>query len=186
MCRDSDRVRRRARRAVSPEVTGRTMTPSRAMMPPTLPRMCSADHADGVGGQGGVGGLQAQVVHAHGAGGPHHGDEALQNHHVVEGHAALLLALHGAADDGRLSGVEAGQDAAGHGDEEHGDEVAGGEVVLIAEGRLSAVSAGGESQGGHPLVPDVQQGDSHGQRCPRTRPRRRTAGWRRRWGRCGR
>ena len=39
MWKDSDTVRRRARRAVSPEVTGRMMTPSRAMMPPTGPRM---------------------------------------------------------------------------------------------------------------------------------------------------
>ena len=35
----SARDRRRARRAVSPEVMGRTMTPIRAMTPPTGPRM---------------------------------------------------------------------------------------------------------------------------------------------------
>ena len=124
----------------------------------------SADHTDGIGSQGGVSSLQAQVVHAHGAGSPYHGDEALQNHHVVEGHAALLLTLHGAADDGRLSGVEAGQDAAGHSDKEHGQEVTrvAKEVILIAESRLSAVSAGGESQRSHPLVPQVQQGIAMG------------------------
>ena len=71
-----------------------------------------------------VGRLEAQVVDAHGAGGPHHGDEALQDHHAVEGGAALPLALHGAGDDGGLGGVEAGEDAAGHGHEEDGDEVA--------------------------------------------------------------
>src|SRR5699024_10440244 len=120
-----------------------------------------AHHADGGGSQAGGSGLLTQVVHAHSAGGPHHSDEALQDHHVVEGHAALLLALDSPADDSGLSGVEAGQDAAGHGDEEHGDEVAVGEVILITEGHLSAVSSGGEGQGGHPLIPDVQQREVH-------------------------
>ena len=133
MCRDSDRVRRRARRAVSPEVTGSTMTPSRAMAPPTGPRMCLHTTPMVPVARPAEAACSPRFIHAHGAGGPHHGDEALQNHHVVEGHAALLLALHSPADDSGLSGVEAGQNAAGHGDEEHGDEVAVGEVILIAE-----------------------------------------------------
>ena len=92
-----------------------------------------ADHADGGGGEGGIGLLQAQVVDAHGAGSPNHGDEAFQNHHPVEGGAALPLALHGAGDDSGLGGVEAGEDAAGHGHEEHGEEVALREVSAIVE-----------------------------------------------------
>ena len=39
MWKVSARVRRSARSAVSPEVMGRTMTPTMAMMPPMLPRM---------------------------------------------------------------------------------------------------------------------------------------------------
>ena len=66
----------------------------------------TADDADGAGGEAGVDLLHSQVVHAHGGGRPDHGDEALQNHHVVEGHAALLLALHSAGDDGCLGGME--------------------------------------------------------------------------------
>ena len=112
-----------------------------------------ADHTDGGGGQRGVGLLQAQVVGAHGTGSPHHGDEALQDHHPVEGGAALPLALHGAGDDGGLGGVEAGEDAAGHGHEEHGQEVLGIKVVLVVEG-IGAV----EAHGGDPLLPHVQQG----------------------------
>ncbi|CAN3999598.1 hypothetical protein PBMFNG_PBMFNG_15445, partial [Dysosmobacter welbionis] len=50
-------------------------------------------------------------VHTHGGGGPDHGDEALEDHHIVEGHAALPLALHGAGDDSGLRGVEAGENA---------------------------------------------------------------------------
>ena len=38
-----------------------------------------ADNADGRCGQSGISSLQAQVVYAHGAGSPYHGDEALQN-----------------------------------------------------------------------------------------------------------
>ena len=81
------------------------------------------DDADGLGGQGGIRGLQTQVIHAHGPGGPHHGDKALQHHHVIEGAPASLFAFHGAGDDGGLGGVEAGQNAAGHGDEKDGDKV---------------------------------------------------------------
>ena len=39
MCRVSATVRRRPRKAVSPEVMGRTTMPTRAMTPPTGPRM---------------------------------------------------------------------------------------------------------------------------------------------------
>ena len=84
----------------------------------------------------------------------------LQDHHVVEGHAAFLLALDRAGDDGGLGGVEAGQDAAGHSHKEHGQEVTVGKIVAIAEGGSGAVSCsleGGEG-GSLPVVPQVQQG----------------------------
>ena len=117
-----------------------------------------ADHAHGAGSQPGIGLLQSQVVHAHGAGSPNHGDEAFQHHHVVEGVAALTLALHGTGDDSGLGGVEAGQNAAGHGHEEDGQEVAVGEVVRIGEGTHGAVSTGEAQHGSSPAVPDVHQG----------------------------
>ena len=117
-----------------------------------------ADHAHGAGSQPGIGLLQSQVVHAHGTGSPNHGDEALQHHHVVEGVAALTLALHGAGDDSGLGGVEAGQNTAGHRHEEDGQEVLGGEVVRVGERTHGAVSTGEAQHGRSPAVPDVQQG----------------------------
>ena len=118
----------------------------------------AADSTHGAGGTG-VGSLDAQVVDTHGGSGPDHGDEAFQDHHVVEGHAALLLALHGAGNDSSLGGVETGEDAAGHRHEEHGQEVAGGEILTVAEGNVRAVH-GLEGLEGNalPVVPDVQQG----------------------------
>jgi hypothetical protein len=77
--------------------------------------------------------LQAEVVDAHGAGSPNHGDEALEDHHVVEGRAALFFAGHRAGDDSGLGGMEAGENAAGHGDEEDGDEVALAEVIAVSD-----------------------------------------------------
>ena len=117
-----------------------------------------ADDAHGAGSQSGIGLLQRQVVHAHGAGSPNHGDEAFQHHHVVEGVAALTLALHGTGDDSGLGGVEAGQNTAGHGHEEDGQEVLGGEVVRVGERTHGAVSTGEAQHGSSPAVPDVQQG----------------------------
>ena len=117
-----------------------------------------ADHAHGAGSQPGIGLLQSQVVHAHGAGSPNHGDEAFQHHHVVEGVAALTLALHGTGDDSGLGGVEAGQNTAGHGHEEDGQEVLGGEVVRVGERTHGAVSTGEAQHGSSPTVPDVHQG----------------------------
>ena len=116
-----------------------------------------AHHADGTGSQGGVGLLQSQIVHAHSAGGPYHSNEALQDHHVVEGHAALTLVLHRAGDDRRLGGVEAGQNAAGHGNKEDRQEVAALEVVGIGEALDRAVSTGELQDGRGPVVPHVQQ-----------------------------
>lgn len=117
-----------------------------------------AHNAHGAGSQSGIGLLQSQIVHAHGAGSPDHGDEALQHHHVVEGIAALTLALHGTGDDSGLGGVEAGQNATGHGHEEDGQEVTIGEVVRVGEGTHGAVSTGEAQHGSSPAVPDVQQG----------------------------
>ena len=53
---------------------------------------------DNSAGGAGIGGLETSIEDAHGGAGPNHGDEAFQNHHVVEGHAALLLAFHGAGE----------------------------------------------------------------------------------------
>ena len=67
-----------------------------------------ADDADSAGSELCVRLLKAEVVDAHCARRPDHCYEALKHHHVIEGVAALTLALHGAGDDGSLSGVEAG------------------------------------------------------------------------------
>ena len=117
-----------------------------------------ADNAHSTGGQRCIGLLQSQVVHAHSAGSPDHGDEAFQHHHVVEGVAALTLALHGTGDDSGLGGVEAGQNAAGHRHEEDGQEVSVGEVVSVGKGAHGAVSTGQVQHGSSPAVPDVHQG----------------------------
>ena len=125
------------------------------------PQDILADHTDGAGSQRGIDLLQAQVVHTHGGGGPDHGDEALEDHHIVEGHAALPLALHGAGDDSGLRGVEAGENAAGHGDEEDGDEVVGVKVLTIAEGRLltgGCINSPRVERDAMPVIPQVQQG----------------------------
>ena len=66
-----------------------------------------ADDADGTGSELCVCLLKAEVVDTHCARRPDHCYEALKHHHVIEGVAALTLALHGAGDDGSLSGVEA-------------------------------------------------------------------------------
>ena len=117
-----------------------------------------ADHADSAGGQSGVGLLQSQVVHAHSTGSPDHGDEAFQHHHVIEGVAALTLALHGTGDDSGLGGVEAGQNAAGNRHEEDGQEVSVGEVVRIGEGADLAGSGVSQVQhGSGPALPNVDQ-----------------------------
>ena len=122
-----------------------------------------ADDAHGTGGQRCIGLLQSQVVHAHSAGSPDHGDEAFQHHHVVEGVAALTLALHGTGDDSGLGGVEAGQNAAGHRHEEDGQEVSVGEVVSVGKGAHGAVSTGQVQHGSRPAVPDVDQGHTLGE-----------------------
>ena len=92
-----------------------------------------ADDTDGAGRKRGVRFLQAEIVNAHCAGGPDHSDEALKDHHVIERCAALALALHRAGDDGGLRGMEAGEYAAGNGDEEHGDKVVAAEVLGVVE-----------------------------------------------------
>ena len=122
--------------------------------------------SDDSAGSAGVGSLLAQVEDTHGGSSPDHGDEAFQDHHVVEGHAALLLALHGTGDDSSLRGVEAGQDAAGHGDKEHRQEVAGLEVLAVAEGS-GAVSGGleGLEHNALPVVPQLNQGIALGKQA---------------------
>ena len=92
-----------------------------------------AHDADGCCCQRSVSRLKAQVVNAHGAGSPYHRDEAFQDHHVVECHAALFLALHRTGDDRRLGGVESGEDAAGHRDEEDRDKVVLTEICTIQD-----------------------------------------------------
>ena len=53
--------------------------------------------------------------------------------------------------------MEAGQNAAGHGDEEDGNEVVGAEVLAIAEGGLGAVGGGVSEHQALPVIPHVQQ-----------------------------
>ena len=92
-----------------------------------------ADDTDGLGCQGCVGCLKAEVVNAHCACRPDHCDEALEDHHVIEGIAALTLALHGTRDDSSLGGVESGEYAAGNGDEEYREEVTVCEILAVVE-----------------------------------------------------
>ena len=116
---------------------------------------------DNRAGGAGVGGLETSIEDAHGGAGPNHGDEAFQNHHVVEGHAAFLLALNRAGDDGGLGRMEAGQDATGHGHKEHRQEVAIGKVLTIAEGRLltgGCINSPRVERDAMPVIPQVQQG----------------------------
>ncbi|CDB44442.1 unknown [Firmicutes bacterium CAG:240] len=92
-----------------------------------------ADYTDGFGCEGCVGRLKTEVINAHCACRPNHCDEALEDHHVIEGVASLTLALHGARDDSRLGGMEAGEYAAGDGYEEYREEVAVCEILAVVE-----------------------------------------------------
>ena len=104
-----------------------------------------ADDTDGAGGQRRIRFLQAKVVRAHGASCPDHGDEAFEDHHVVESHAALAFALHRTADDRRLRGVEAGENTAGNSNEEDRNEVVGVKIIAVCEDRAI------------PVVPEIEQ-----------------------------
>ena len=111
---------------------------------------------EGVGG--GLGHeLGEEVVDGHAGAGPDHRDDALGDHHAVVGGAGLPLALHGAGDDRRLGGVEAGEDAAGDGDEEAGDD------GLIVEHPGPEGLGLGEEPGLGEAVPD--EGAEHGERA---------------------
>ena len=92
-----------------------------------------ADYTDGFGCERCVSRLKAEVINAHCACRPDHCDEAFEDHHVVEGIASLTLALHGAGDDSRLGGMEAGEYAAGDGYEEYREEVAVCEILAVVE-----------------------------------------------------
>lgn len=119
---------------------GRTITPSRAITPPTSEDVL-ADDTDSLSCEGSVCLLKTEVVNAHCAGCPYHCDEALKDHHVVEGVASLTLALHCAGDDSGLGGVEAGEYAAGDGHEEYRQEVAVCEVLAVVEYAVVAPDA---------------------------------------------
>src|SRR5699024_6164926 len=76
-------------------------------------------------------------------GGPDQGDDALADHSAVEHHVALTLGLHAAGHQGRLGGVEAGNGAAGHGDEhEAPDRLAGGLHVIEVGPQLGDLVGG--------------------------------------------
>ena len=100
----------------------------------------------------------AALVHAeldehHRTGGPDHRDEALDDHHIIEGHAPVVLALDCPRDEGRLCGVEAGEDSAGHGHKENGNEVLCFEIISVLK------------RAGVPRLPDIYQRimeDRHG------------------------
>ena len=104
-----------------------------------------AHDADGCCRKGSVSRLKAQVVNAHGAGCPYHRDEAFQDHHIVECHAALFLALHRTGDDRRLGGVESGQDTTGNRDKEDRDKMI--RVKIVSIGYQRAI----------PVIPDIDQ-----------------------------
>ena len=106
-----------------------------------------ADDADGLGSKGCYRLLKAEVVNAHCTGCPYHCYEALKDHHVVEGIASLALALHGAGDDSRLGGMEAGQYAAGDGNEEYREEVTACKILTVVENALIAPD----------IVPDLDE-----------------------------
>ena len=106
-----------------------------------------ADDADGLGSKGCYRLLKAEVVNAHCTGCPYHCYEALKDHHVVEGIASLALALHGAGDDSRLGGMEAGQYAEGDGNEEYREEVTACKILTVVENALIAPD----------IVPDLDE-----------------------------
>src|SRR5699024_2555368 len=75
--------------------------------------------------------LKSQIVNAHSPCCPYHSDETFQNHHVVECHAALFLALHSTGNNSSLCGMESGKDTAGNCDEENRNKMISVEVITI-------------------------------------------------------
>ena len=79
--------------------------------------------------------LQSKIVYAHCACCPYHSDEALYNHHVVECHTSLLLALYCTGNDCSLCRMEAGKDSAGYRNKEYRNKVVGCKIVTISNNR---------------------------------------------------
>ena len=84
-------------------------------------------------GQSGVQAVGNSVDGAAGSG-PHQGDDALTDHGAVEHHVALTLGLHAPGHQRRLGGVEAGDGAAGHGDEHEAPDGSSGGVHVVEVG----------------------------------------------------
>ena len=99
----------------------------------------------------------AEVDHSHGSCCPAHCDEALNNHHVVVGHASSLLGLDGAGNKSSLRAVESGKDAAGNGQEEQRDEVSAGEGARSEVSTEIKSSVCCKLSDGIPVVPYVDQ-----------------------------
>ena len=125
-------------------------------------------------------GLRADVIHGGGAAAAHgqqisagvdraagsspdQSDDALGHHGAVEHEVALLLTLHAASHQGALGGMEAGNGAAGHGDEHEAPDGSAlrmhiGEVVPNLGDHITL----GEDTHGHTNSHDDQADAEHG------------------------
>src|SRR5699024_2600152 len=75
--------------------------------------------------------LKPQIVNTHSSCCPYHSDESFQNHHVVECHAALFLALHSTGNNSSLCRMESRKDTAGNCDKENRNKMISIEVIAI-------------------------------------------------------
>ena len=119
-----------------------------------------------VGEDRGKAGVQAarDLIQCATGSGPHQGDNALGNHGAVEHEVTLLLALHAAGHQGALRRVEAGDSAAGDGDEHkapdrgaarmHGTEV----IPDLGDGVLRLDKDTNGHANGHDDQADTEQG----------------------------
>ena len=110
-------------------------------------------------------GVQAagHLVQAAASSGPDQSDDALADHCAVEHEVALLLTLHAASHQGTLGGMEAGNSAAGHGDEHEAPDGSAlrmhiGEVVPDLGDHITL----GEDTHGHTNSHDNQADAEHG------------------------
>ena len=130
-----------------------------------------ADNAYRARGKGRIRLLEPKIVDAHGARSPDHGDEVFKDHHVIESAAPFPLALHGAGDDRRLRGVEAGEDTAGHGHEKHRQEMALREISAVIKDAVVAPDGVPEFYKGISLGEDANKNADGGKQQDRAEHR---------------